>query len=231
LRPETFDKYDVLVACECSGIIRDALIAAGVRAFSCDLKQTQRPGPHYHGDVRDVLYRPRVGLIAHPVCKFLTNAGAKHLYKRINGKWAKEHGPDEDRWRHMREGAAFFKEFDRADHIPLRAVENPIMHGHATREVGRRADQYVQPWMFGSPFSKATGFHLTGLKPLVPERDKSWYAERGIKITQAVWLMAPSEDREERRSETDPEIARAIAEQWGPVFLEYAARRYSEAAE
>lgn len=216
-----FDDYDVLVACECSGVIRDALLSVGVRAFSCDLKPTQRPGPHYQGDVRDVLYRPRVGLIAHPVCKYLTNAGAKHLYKRINGKWAKEHGPDEERWRLMREGARFFRLFDSANHIPLRAVENPIMHGHATELIGRRADQYVQPWMFCDPFSKATGFHLTGLPKLIRERDKSWYAERGIKIEQAVWMMAPSADREERRSETYPGIARAVAEQWGPIFLRH----------
>jgi len=219
MKPTDFDIYEVLIACECSGIMRDALIAVGVRAFSCDLKPTQRPGPHYQGDVRDVLYRPRTGLIAHPVCKYLTNAGAKHLYKRINGKWAKEHGPDEDRWRLMREGAEFFKMFDRAEHIPFRAVENPIMHGHASKIIGRRATQYVQPWMFGDPFSKATGFHLTKLPPLVSERGKSWYINRGIKIEQAAWMMGPSEDREERRSETYPGIARAAAKQWGPIFL------------
>ena len=204
----------ILVACECSGIVRDALIAAGHDAMSCDLKPTQRPGPHYLGDVRDILPKKWDGLIAHPVCKYLTNAGAKHLYKRINGKWAKEHGRDLDRWQKMKDGCRFFNLFRDATHIPLRAIENPIMHGHAAFEVGGYADQYVQPWWFGDPFSKATGLWLYGLPKLPQEYTKDWYAERGIEIKQEVWKMGPSEDREEKRSRTYPGIARAFAQYW-----------------
>lgn len=214
----------ILVACECSGVIRDALLALGHDAMSCDLKSTRAPGPHYEGDVRDVLYDRWDALIAHPVCKYLTNAGAKHLYKRINGVWAKEHGTDEERWRLMREGAAFYKLFNDADHIPLRAIENPIMHGHAMREIGITKDdiQYVQPWMFGDPFSKATGFRLVGLPRLIPTHKKSDYPAGSIK--QEVWLMAPSDDREEKRSNTYPGIAKAIAQQWfGPEAARAAA--------
>lgn len=202
----------VLVACETSGIMRDALLARGIDAVSCDLKPTQRPGPHIQGDVRNILQGRWSGLIAHPVCKYLTNAGVKHLYNGMR----KEGGINPDRWAKMVEGAAFFRLFDEAEHIPLRATENPIPHGHARLLMGRGADQYVQPYHFGSPFQKATGWWLRGLPKLKREREKSSYAEGEIK--QAVWLMGPSPDREERRSETDPEIARACAEQWAPVF-------------
>jgi len=208
---------DILIACECSGVVRDAFLALGHNAMSCDLKPTQSPGPHYQGDVRDVLYKRWDALIAHPVCKYLTNAGAKHLYRRINGKWAKEHGPDELRWENMRRGAAFYRMFYHADHIPLRCVENPIMHGPARMAVGiKTKPQYVQPWMFGDPFSKATGLDLVGFPKLVPTHKKSDYPEGSIK--QEVWLMGPSDDREEKRSKTYPGIARAFAQQWGQLL-------------
>lgn len=214
------ENFDVLVACECSGIVRDALIDAGVRAMSCDIKPTRQPGPHYEGDVRDVLpSRHWRGLIAHPVCKFMANSGAKHLYRRINGKWAKENGRDPERWRNMEEGVKFFNLFRDADHIPMRAVENSIMHGHAIKLVGRTADQYIQPWWFGEPFTKAAGLWLYGLPPLIRLFDKSYYAARGIKIKPKAWLMGPSEDREEKRSTTEIGVAQAVADQWGPLFI------------
>lgn len=209
------EDFDILVACEESGVMRDALIAAGLRAISCDLKPTRRPGPHYHGDVRDILgARHWRGLIAHPVCKFLANSGAKHLYRRINGVWAKEHGRDPDRWAKMEEGARFFNLFRDATHIPRRAVENSIPHGHAVKLIGRTADQYTQPWWFGDPFTKAAGWWLYGLPKLKREFKKSDYA----KIEPKCWKMAPSEDREQKRSETEPGIAHAVARQWGPLF-------------
>lgn len=193
-----------LIACECSGIVRDAFIAAGHQAISCDLKPTQRPGPHLQCDVRQVLHYPWDGMIAHPVCKYLTNAGVRWLHS------------DPSRWDHMQRGAAFFRMLDSGKevrHIPRRAIENPVMHQYAAELIGRRADQFVHPWWFGSPFQKATGFHLTGLRELPQERRKDSYAVGEIK--QAVWLMGPSEDREEKRSQTDPQVARAMAQYWG----------------
>jgi hypothetical protein len=207
--------FDVLVACECSGMIRDALIAHGIRAISCDIKPTRRPGPHYHGPVQDILHlRHWRGLIAHPVCKYLANSGAKHLYRRINGVWSVDHGRDPERWARMEEGARFFNLFRDADHIPRRAIENSIMHSHALRLVGRRADQYVQPWWFGEPYTKAAGWWLYGLPLLKREFDKSDYPE----IKPKCWLMSPSDDREEKRSETEAGVALAVARQWGPHF-------------
>lgn len=213
-------RYQALVACECSGIVRDALASVGVSVISCDLKPTQRPGPHYRGDVRDIIGEPWKLLIAHPVCRYLTNAGAKHLYRRVDGAWAKENGRDPERWRLMEEGAKFFNLFQGAHHIPMRAIENPIMHGHAAKLVGGRATQYVQPWWFGDPFSKATGLRLFGLPKLRKKFDRSWYTLHGVPIKQEVWLMRPSDDREERRSQTYPGIARAMAETWGPFVLD-----------
>lgn len=210
------EDFDVLVACEESGMIRDALTAVGVRAISCDIKPTRRPGPHYHGDVRDILpLRHWRGLIAHPVCKFLANSGAKHLYRRINGVWAKEHGPDPERWANMEAGAEFFNLFWEAEHIPMRAVENSIMHGHAMElTAGRPADQYTQPWWFGDPFTKAAGWWLHRLPKLIRTHSKSDYS----KIEPKCWKMGPSPDREEKRSETEPGVASAVARQWGPLF-------------
>ncbi len=220
------EDFDVLVACERSGIVRDALNAVGVRAMSCDLKPTRRIGSHYQGDVRDVLSaRHWRGLIAHPVCKFMANSGAKHLYRRIDGKWAKENGREPERWRNMEEGVKFFNLFRDAEHIPMRCIENSIMHGHAIKLVGRTADQYIQPWWFGEPFTKAAGLWLYGLPPLIPQYDRAWYAERGIKIKPKTWLMGPSEDREEKRSATEPGVAAAFAAQWGPLFINAAIRR------
>ncbi len=209
----------ILIACECSGIVRDAFRALGHDAMSCDLKPTQRPGPHYQGDVRDVLYDRWDALIAHPVCKYMANSGNKHLYLRIEGKWAKENGINEERWAKMRAGAEFFKLFDRAEHIPLRCVENPIMNGHALAMVGRPATQFIQPWMFGEPFQKATGLWLTGWPKLVPQTSKADFSQ----IEQAVWKMPPSDDREEKRSQTYEGIANAMAAQWGGSIAALAA--------
>lgn len=210
------EDFDVLVGCEESGVVRDALIAAGVRAISCDIKPTRRPGPHHQGPVQEILQlRHWRGLIAHPVCKFLANSGAKHLYQRIDGIWAKENGRDPIRWDQMEKGANFFNLFADAKHIPLRAIENSIPHSYAIKLIGRKPDQYTQPWWFGDPFTKAAGWWLFGLPRLRRQFSKSDYA----KIEPKCWKMAPSPNREEKRSETEPGIARAIAEQWGKLFI------------
>lgn len=206
-----------LIACERSGIVRDAMIEAGYDAVSCDLFPSRRPGPHIEGDVRKVLERQWSGMIAHPDCTFLTNAGVRWLYK--DGKrWLEKDGErfenerDPERWRLMREACEFYLLFCQADHIPVRAVENPIMHEYAAAIIGHRADQFVHPWWFGSPFQKATGLKLYGLPLLPKEREKSSYDPPP---KQAVWLMGPSDEREEMRSRTDVQVGRAMAQYWG----------------
>lgn len=206
-----------LIACERSGRIRDALLARGIPAISCDIKPSRAPGPHLQCDAREIINWPWPAMIAHPVCKFLTNAGAKHLY--AGGR--KENGMDFERWNEMTKGAEFYRVFSEAEHIPLRATENPVMHSYGAELVGGTADQFVHPYNFGSPFQKATGFKLHGLPKLPLEHVKSdWFPGT---IKQAVWLMGEytdklGRDREERRSETDPQIARAIAQYWGHLI-------------
>ena len=199
------------VMCECSGVIRDALLARGIDAVSIDLKPSRRPGPHIQGDALELQHKRWAGVIAHPVCKYLTNAGAKHLY--IGGR--KDNGPDPARWASMRAAADFFNAFKSAN-APRIAIENPIPHEHARALIGRPT-QYVQPWWFGDPFFKATGWWLVGLPPLKPtnkltppkpgtEEHKRW---------SMIHRMPPGPDREEKRSNTFPGHAAAIADQWG----------------
>lgn len=190
----------ILVACECSGEFRDALIALGHDAISCDLKPTRKPGPHYQGDVRDILYDHWDGLIAHPVCRRLANSGVRWLHERP------------EYWPEMEKGAEFFKLFLNARHIKRRAVENPVMHGHALKLVGRKADQFVQPWWFGDPFKKATGWWLDGLPKLVRTHQITDYAPGEIKAE--CHLMTPGPDREEKRSKSYPGHARVATLQW-----------------
>lgn len=114
---------DILIACESSGIVRDAFIKRGHNAISCDLLPTEKPGPHYQCDVRDVLYDPWDMIIAFPTCQYIANSGVRWLYTQ------------EGRWGKMRDGALFFKLF--TDHpCKKKCVENPIMHKHARAIIG-----------------------------------------------------------------------------------------------
>jgi hypothetical protein len=185
----------VLIACEYSGRVRDAFAAAGHDALSCDLLPTESYGPHLQGDVRQILDFPWDMLIAHPPCTRLCNSGVRWLSER-------------DLWDELREAAAFFKLFLDATHIPMRAVENPVMHKHALALVGRKHDFSLQPWEHGEPYSKRTCFWTHGLPPLKPSKI---VAER----EQAVWKMGPSETRWKDRSRTYPGVAKAMASQWG----------------
>lgn len=222
----------VLVACEYSGIVRDAFIARGHTALSCDFEPTERPGPHYQGDIRDVLHAEEWDLmVAHPPCTFLANSGNKHLYQEWTDQEHEDHdllygGPrpgrsdrrNEERWQNMLEGAAFFNMLWQQDHIPRIAVENPVMHGHGIRATGGRATQFVQPWEYGHPESKRTGLRLKNLPKLVPTRNV--YAEMmelPKHIRERVHSLPPSATRWKERSRTFPGIAAAMADQWGAL--------------
>ena len=116
-------KLSVLVACEKSGVVRDAFIARGHNAMSCDIEPTETPGPHYQGDVRDVLCAPWDILIAHPECTYLSGSGW-HWVTR--GRIEADGRP---RIEHVKEALAFARMFidgPETAHIPRRAVENPI---------------------------------------------------------------------------------------------------------
>lgn len=171
--------------------------------MSCDLEPTDRPGPHYQGDIFDVLYDGWDLMIAHPPCTYLANSSSKHLYL---GK-KKEGGPDLDRWARMRDGAEFFRRLWHAD-IPKVAIENPVMLGYAKLIIGAEQTQIIQPWQFGHGETKKTALWLRNLPPLVPTDIVEARVAR-------VHLMSPGPERQKLRSRTLPGIAAAMAEQWG----------------
>jgi len=183
----------VLVACEYSGIVRDAFIARGHDAMSCDLLPTDQPGPHYQGDVFDVINDGWDMMIAHPPCTRLCNSGVSWLEKR-------------NLWGDMKDGAAFFKRLMDSDILKI-AIENPIPHRYALAEIGRRYDQIIQPWMFGHGETKATCLWLKNLPPLI---STAFSSER----IQRLHLLPPSETRAKERSKTYQGIADAMAQQW-----------------
>jgi len=190
----------ILVACEYSGIVRDAFLAKGHECLSCDVLETESPGPHYKGDVRDVLGGSWDMVVAHPPCTFLANSGSRWLYEKPG------------RWEQMEQGAEFFKLF--LGSAPKVAIENPTMHGHGSRIVGRKADQKVQPWQFGHLESKGVCLWLEGLPKLVPTNN---VYEDMMKLSSRernkVWWMGSGKGKE--RSRFFEGIAEAMAEQWG----------------
>jgi site-specific DNA-cytosine methylase len=190
----------VLVACEYSGTVLGAFLARGHEAMSCDLLPTEAPGPHYQGDVRDVLDYPWDLMIAHPPCTHLSVSGARHFEaKRLDGR--------------QQAAVSFFMSLARAP-IPRIAIENPVC---IMSSLWRKPDQTVQPWQFGHGETKATCLWLKGL-PRLTATDVVDGRE------QRIHRMPPSEDRWKLRSATYRGIAEAMADQWGkPAQLEIAA--------
>jgi hypothetical protein len=180
----------VLVACEYSGTVRDAFRARGHDAWSCDLLPTERPGPHYQEDVREVIADMQWDLmIAHPPCTHLAVSGAR---------WWKD--------KLFEQGEALdFVRFLMAAPIPRIAIENPISK---ISTAIRKPDQIIQPWQFGHGETKATCLWLKGLPKLVPT-DIVFGREARIH------MMSPSKDRWKERSRTYQGIADAMAAQWG----------------
>lgn len=186
-----------LIACEESGVVRDAFIRNGIPAISCDLMDTASPGPHIKGDVLPLLQYEWTGIIAHPPCDYLANCGAR---------WRKERNEEEE----VRQAAEFFKRFFTANAKYI-AIENPVM-SFAEERVGRKPDFTRQPWQFGDNYKKRTCFWTKNLPPLVPTSDLD-----GSTAKPEVWLMGPSEDRKKLRSRTYPGFADAMAKQWGKL--------------
>ena len=194
----------VLVACEYSGTVRDAFIAAGHDAISCDILPTDKPGPHYQGDVRDMLCERWDLIIAHPPCTYLCNSGVCHLHT------------DSARWGKLEDAAKFFKLFLDID-IPRVAIENPIMHKYGKQLIGGvKQNQVVQPWMFGHPETKATCLWLRGLPNLIEtnnvKRKLKGMHKRDI---QRLHYLPPGPERAKLRSKTFQGLADAMASQWG----------------
>lgn len=183
----------VLVACEFSGIVRDAFAARGHDAWSCDLLPSERPGKHHQIDVRHVIECPGCGpwdlMIAHPPCTHLAVSGAR---------WFKE------KQREQASALEFVRMLlnARINHI---ALENPIS---IISSRIRKPDQIIQPWQFGHGETKATCLWLKNLPLLVPTNIVEGRMPR-------VHHAPPSPDRWKERSRTYQGIADAMAEQWG----------------
>ena len=198
----------VLVACEFSGIVREAFTALGHDAWSCDLIPTEiESNKHIIADVRDILHNGWDLLIAHPPCTYLTNAGVRHLHTHVtskNGVRAKIHGAE--RWKLMERDAEFFLTLAMAP-IEKICIENPIPHKYARELIGKYT-QIIQPWQFGHGETKATCLWLKNL-PLLISTD---IVDGRVPASH----MAPdSKDRWKRRSRTFKGIASAMATQWG----------------
>lgn len=204
-----------LIGCERSGVMRRAFLARGFDAWSCDLAAPDDgSNRHIRGNLLDHL-NDGWDLLAvmHPPCTVLCNSGARWLYiggKRINGR-------DEARWDELDRAAAFYRACREQGDIPRRAIENPVMHKVARELTRRGRTQFVQPWWFGDPFFKATGFELIGLPSLRPT-SKLTPPKAGTEAHKR-WSMVhrapPGPDRARLRSETFPGLAAACADQWG----------------
>lgn len=186
----------ILIACEYSGVVRDAFRKRGFDATSCDLLPTERHGPHIQGDVLEILGDGWDMIIAHPPCTHLAVSGARHFpAKQADGRQA--------------EAIAFFMALANAPakHI---AIENPVC---IMSSIYRRPDQIVQPWQFGHGETKAMCFWLKNLPRL---RATKVVAGREARV----WKMPPGPDRWKERSRTFKGIAEAMADQWGRAVLQ-----------
>ena len=181
----------VLIACEFSGIVREAFKAKGHDAWSCDLLPSEIPGQHYVGDVRYIMNTGFDLMIAHPPCTYLAVSGAR---------WFK------DRQIEQKMALCFVQDLMEAK-IPKICIENPI--GVISTKI-RKSDQIIQPWQFGHGETKATCLWLKRLPKLIPTNIVSGRENR-------IHKMPPSPNRGKERSRTYPGIAAAMGEQWGAL--------------
>lgn len=192
----------VLVACEFSGIVRDAFARRGHDAWSCDILPGEGRGNHYQCMVESVIEKGWDLMIAHPPCTHLACSGARHFHKKEK----------------QQEDALSFVRFLLNAQIDKIALENPV--GVISTRI-RKPDQIIQPWQFGDPFQKTTCLWLKNLPALFPtkvvdrgefvtfksgKKHPKWYADA---------LRLPKEQRQLTRSRTFPGIAEAMADQWG----------------
>lgn len=198
----------VLVACEFSGVVRDAFRAQGCDAWSCDFLPTEVPGPHHQGDIMSFIHWDWDLMVAFPPCTYLCNMGVWWNHKRP------------ERWGLTEEAVRFFKTLWEWPIIPHIAMENPI--GILSTKI-RKPDQIIQPWQFGHEATKATCLWLKNLPPLlstqVVEKGEFYTKKNGNRM--AKWSHITSGTRKEERariaSRTFKGVAEAMAAQWAPV--------------
>ena len=181
----------VLVACEFSGIVREAFTKKGHAAWSCDLIDTEILGQHYKGYLEDFIGSGDGWdlIIAHPPCTYLAVSGAR---------WFK------GRETEQQYAMSFVMMIANRTTAKI-CIENPVS---VISTKWRKPDQILQPWMFGHGETKATCLWLKNLPLLKPTNIVSGREGR-------VWKEPPSKDRWKNRSRTYQGIADAMAEQWG----------------
>lgn len=193
----------VLVACEFSGTVRDAFIKEGFEAMSCDLEPTDVPGPHYQGDVRDVLNDGWDLMIAHPPCTHLAVSGSRWFHKKQ---------------KEQAEALDFVRLLLNA---PIRhiALENPVS---VISSKIRKPDQIIQPWQFGHEAQKTTCLWLKNLPPLKPTnivgKGEFHITKSGKKMpkwSHGINVSWNSAEIKKIRNKTFQGIADAMANQWG----------------
>lgn len=191
----------ILIACEYSGAVRDAFISLGHDAMSCDLLPTDVEGPHYQGDVADIINDGWDMMIGFPPCQHLAVSGARWFkQKRLDGR--------------QQQGIDFFMSLASAS-IPKIAIENPI--GIMSTKY-RKPNQIIQPWQFGHEATKSTCLWLKGLPLLKPTQVVGKGERHVTKSGRSLpkWYnLPPSENRWKIRSKTFQGIAVAMAQQWG----------------
>lgn len=180
----------ILVACEYSGVVRDAFKKRGHDAWSCDLRESETPGQHIQGDALEALKHPWDLLIAHPPCTDLAVSGARWFPEKIkDGR--------------QQQAIDFFMAFANSK-IKRVAIENPVC---IMSRIWRKPDQTIQPWQFGHGEVKRTCLWLKNLPKLLPTKIVEGREAR-------IWKMAPGPNRERERSRTFQGIADAMADQW-----------------
>lgn len=183
----------VLIACEFSGIVRDAFAARGHEVLSCDLEPSEKAGPHYQGSVFDVIDYPWDIGIFHFPCTHGAVSGARHFAaKKLDG-------------RYYAGASLWLRGWRASEHIPAVCFEHPVS---VMASLLRKPDQIINPWQFGHGETKATCLWLRGLPKLRPTNIVEGRADR-------IHKMPPSVDRWRDRSRTYEGIASAMAEQWG----------------
>jgi len=199
----------VLVACEYSGIVRDAFVAIGHDAWSCDILPTESKGNHIQDDVLKHLDKAWDLMIAHPPCTFMCIAGARWTYTK--------NGINEDRLKKGFDAKDFFLKLLNAN-IPKICVENPLPMKIFNLP---KADCVVQPYQFGEPFSKKTLLWLKNLPILKPTKILTEHTTflpsntGGKKKGQKHNIKYVSRDWNKTHSKFWKGIAEAMANQWG----------------
>jgi hypothetical protein len=200
----------ILIGCESSGTVRDAFIKAGHDAMSCDLLDTESPGPHYKGDLFDVIDYPWDLALFHPPCTHLAVSGAAWFKaKRLDGR--------------QQAAVSFFMRIVRqSQHIPSVGVENPVC---IMSSLWRKPDQVIHPYQFGHMEQKSTCLWLKGLPILKPTNDvKAEMMALPKRERERLHYLPPSADRWKERSKTYQGFADAMASQWLlPAQMEIAA--------